>query len=98
MKKLILGVAMLVVAVGISGGAQARLNRSECKATCNANAPDPAACYVKYQCDSQPDGPVNKARSTTRSRRTTPSIGPSSPATSAPTGTSDSNWFSQRQL
>ena len=53
---------MLVVAVGISGGAQARLNRSECKATCNANAPDPAACYVKYECDSQPDGPVNKAR------------------------------------
>jgi hypothetical protein len=64
-KTTLTGAAAMLVAIGFvtSVPAQAkRLNRSECKAACNQNAPDPAACYVKYACDSQPDGPVDKNR------------------------------------
>jgi hypothetical protein len=58
-------VTAMFVGIGfvVNAPAQAkRLNRSECKAACNQNAPNPAACYVKYQCDSQPDGPVDRNR------------------------------------
>jgi hypothetical protein len=65
MRYITLAAAAVTVGVGFAANepAQAkRLNRSECKAACNQNAPNPAACYVKYQCDSQPDGPVDRNR------------------------------------
>jgi hypothetical protein len=53
---------VMLIGSGVVASAVERLNRAECIRACDMNAPDPAACKVRYQCDSQRAGPINQAR------------------------------------